>query len=1057
MNEPDQYSDDLFDPVDHAILIIDDIPANLSLVAENLSATGFQIKVAINGESGLKIAMDHPPTLILLDVHLPDLDGFEICRRLKADDRTREIPVIFMTAADQTESKILGFDVGGVDYITKPVNHQEVLARVSMQIRFKELTRRLKDAKQNLECRIQERTSELAQANEYLKKEISEREKIQVALIRSEQEYRNLSDNSPDSIARYDHQCHAIYCNPALSKALGLSEEEILGKSPAEITNYSKSRKILEFESKLRQVLQNGQPAEMELTIRHTDGEPRNQFVRFAAEHDPFGNIVSVLAIGRDITQRKKDEAALKHLNRELRAISDCNQVLVRAENEQQLLDDICHIICNEAGYFLAWVGLQADSSTHTIRPVASAGPGTQQGYIERLQESWTNHDHGLSGATLRSGEITCVNDFVTDSKGHPWLNIAAEFGYESSIALPLKDENQHTFGVLNIYSTEKNAFIEEEQRLLSELAEDLAFGIVTLRRRIEHNRAEEQIRIAATAFEAQEGIIITDAQKRILRVNAAFTEISGFTSEEAVGSTPNILKSDYHDCAYFQSMWDSIIREGAWQDEIWNRRKNGEVFPGWLNITAVKNLCGDITHYVGTLTDITERKQAAAEIEHLAYHDPLTLLPNRRLLLDRLDQALSAGNRSQHKGALLLIDLDNFKTLNDTRGHDAGDQLLIDVARRLMTCVRKGDTVARFGGDEFMILLKNLSSDLQEAAEQSRRIGEKILHELHLPYTIEGQKQHMTTSLGITLFSDAENSAHDLIKQTDIAMYQAKADGRNTLCFFDPEMQATVIERATLEAALRYAIEDQQFIVHYQPQIDKRSNIIGAELLLRWKHPERGMVRPDEFIPLAEETGLILKVGRWVLETACKQLKVWADQPYFQNLNLAVNVSQCQFREDDFTDQVRQILEETGAPPKRLKLELTESLLIDDIECSINKMHSLRALGVEFSLDDFGTGYSSLSYLTQLPLEQLKIDRSFISTLPDSHNDAVVVQTIITMAQSLKLSVIAEGVENEAQKQFLEQHGCTNYQGYLFSKPITVTEFDAFVATHIPLHPHQN
>lgn len=1037
------------DPHKYSILIVDDVPANLAVVAEHLARSGFQIKVASTGEIGLKIAQRTLPDLILLDVMLPGMDGYEICRLLKADEKTQDIPVIFMTAMTQTDHKIRGFKEGGVDYITKPLQQEEVLARVSTHLHLRALTLKLEEAKEDLEQRVVERTVELAQANENLKKEIIERKNTQIALVRSEQEYRNLSDNSPDSIVRYDHQCRAIYCNPSLAQTLGLPTEKILGKMPTELTGHSNNRKTLEFEEKVREVLKNGQPAEMELTLRHTEGELHSHFVRFAPERDPFGNTVSVLAIGRDITQRKKDEAALKHLNRELRAISDCNQVLVRAENEQQLLDDICHIICDEAGYFLAWVGLQADSSTHTFSPVASAGPGTHQGYIERLQESWTNHDHGLSGATLRSGEITCVNDFTTESRGKPWINIAAEFGYGSSIALPLKDEHQHTFGVLNIYSTETDAFTEEEQRLLSELAGDLAFGIVTLRRRIEHDKAEEQIRIAATAFEAQEGIIITDADKQILRVNAAFMKISGYTSEEVIGSTPNLLKSDYHDDAYFQKMWDCIKRDGVWQDEIWNRRKNGMVFPGWLNITAVKNLCGDITHYVGTLTDITERKQAAAEIEHLAYHDPLTLLPNRRLLLDRLDQALTAGNRSQHKGALLLIDLDNFKTLNDTRGHDAGDQLLIDVARRLMTCVRKGDTVARFGGDEFMILLKNLSSDLQEAAEQSRQIGEKILHSLNQPYTIDRQKQHITTSLGITLFSDTKNTAHDLIKQTDIAMYQAKADGRNTLRFFDPEMQATVIERATLETALRYAIEDQQFLVHYQPQFNEQSDIIGAELLLRWKHPERGMVRPDEFIPLAEETGLILQVGRWVLETACKQLKVWADQPYFQNLNLAVNVSQCQFREDDFTDQVRQILEETGASPKRLKLELTESLLIDDIECSINKMHSLRALGVEFSLDDFGTGYSSLSYLTQLPLEQLKIDRSFISTLPDSHNDAVVVQTIITMAQSLKLSVIAEGVENEAQKQFLEQHGCTNYQGYLFSKPITVTEFEAFVARH--------
>jgi diguanylate cyclase (GGDEF)-like protein/PAS domain S-box-containing protein len=1049
MSTAEQISEDTFDPKNHSVLIIDDVPANLSIVAENLAQTGFQIKIAINGESGLKIAQGRPPALILLDVYLPDLDGFEVCRRLKADERTREIPVIFMTAMDQTENKLRGFKVGGVDYITKPVNHQEVIARVTMQIRFRELTRKLKEAKLSLEQRVLERTSDLARVNESLKKEIIERENTQAELVRSEREYRSLAENFPDNIIRYDQQCSAIYCNPSMEQTLGLDAEIILGKTPFELAPIGVKRNSLNYENNIRQVLENGKPAEIEQLMPHSDGTTHIHQIRFVAERDALGNIVTVLAIGRDITERKKDEAALKHLNRELRALSDCNQVLVRAVDEQELLDDICRIICDEVGYYLAWVGFRDDDESKNLQPAASAGIGIEQGYLERLQEFRTDSEssRGLSEATIRRGEITCVNDLASEREGQPWRDFADEFGVGSAISLPLKDENQHTFGVLNIYSTEIDTFTEEEQRLLSELAEDLAFGIVTMRRRIKHDKAEEQVRIAATAFEAQEGIVITDAKKRILRVNAAFTEITGYTSEEAVGATPSILKSGQHDDAYYQKMWEHISQNGSWQDEIWNRRKNGEIFPEWLNITAVHNDSGEVTHYVGTMTDITERKAAAAEIEHLAYHDVLTLLPNRRLLLDRLEQALPSSERNHSRGALVYIDLDNFKVLNDTRGHDVGDQLLIEVADRLLNCVRKEDTLARFGGDEFMIMLKDLGQNPLEAAEKIKRVGEKIVLQLSQPYKIAGQIHHITPSIGITLFVGNQNSVQELLKQAEIAMYQAKNDGRNTLRYFDPQIQALLSERAALEIELRRGIEQQQFIVHYQAQVDNKRGIIGAEILIRWNHPEQGLVSPDQFIPLAEESGLILPIGQWVLESACKQLKTWAKDPRCSALQLAVNVSQYQFQQVDFVEQVQQVLEQTQAPPGRLKLELTESLLINDIEDSIKKMNALKALGVEFSLDDFGTGYSSLSYLTRLPLKQLKIDRSFIDHLPDNHNDAVVTQTIITMAQSLGLSVIAEGVETEAQRQFLEQHGCTTYQGFFFSKPVILHEFEELIA----------
>jgi diguanylate cyclase (GGDEF)-like protein/PAS domain S-box-containing protein len=553
-------------------------------------------------------------------------------------------------------------------------------------------------------------------------------------------------------------------------------------------------------------------------------------------------------------------------------------------------------------------------------------------------------------------------------------------------------------------------------------------------------------LRLSATAFESQEGMMITDANSVILRVNRAFSEITGYSPEDFVGKVPNLLKSGRHDAAFYAAMWEDIERTGVWQGEIWNRRKNGDVYPAWLMITAVKDDEGLTTHYVGTSTDVTERKKAEDEIKNLAFYDPLTGLPNRRLLLDRLRHAMASSSRSARHGALLFLDLDNFKTLNDTRGHDIGDLLLQEVAQRLGTCVREVDTVARLGGDEFVVMLEDLSDNLLEAATQTEIVGEKILSTLNQTYHLADYACHSTPSIGVTLFADHQGPIDDLLKRADLAMYQAKAAGRNTLRFFDPEMQAVVSTRAALEADLREAVIKKQFLLYYQAQVDSAGRPTGVEVLLRWQHPLRGLVSPLEFIPLAEETSLILPLGHWVLETACAQLTVWAARPEMAHLTVAVNVSARQFHHADFVDQVLAVLDHTGANPKRLKLELTESLLVDDVEGVIAKMTALKAQGVSFSLDDFGTGYSSLSYLKRLPLDQLKIDQSFVRDILIDTNDSAIAKMVVALAESMGLAVIAEGVEIEAQKEFLARSGCHAYQGFLFSRPLPVGEFEALI-----------
>ncbi|MBL8415759.1 MAG: EAL domain-containing protein [Propionivibrio sp.] len=446
------------------------------------------------------------------------------------------------------------------------------------------------------------------------------------------------------------------------------------------------------------------------------------------------------------------------------------------------------------------------------------------------------------------------------------------------------------------------------------------------------------------------------------------------------------------------------------------------------------------------SVQDITQRKRAEAEINQLAFYDQLTGLPNRRLLTDRLHQALATRARHQRHGALLFIDLDNFKALNDSLGHDKGDILLHQVAQRLVTGVRACDTVARLGGDEFVVMLDDLSENARDAAAQTEIVGEKILAALNQTYLISAREHHSTASIGITLFREHTDSVDELMKRADTAMYQAKAAGRNTLRFFDHDMQVAVTTRAALEVDLRRAIKEQQFLIYYQAQLDSGGRVLGAEALLRWPHPERGLVSPAEFIPLAEDTGLILPLGQWVLETACERLALWASRPELADLSLAVNVSARQFHHRDFVEQVLAALVRSGANPQRLKLELTESLLVHDMDDIIVKMTALKEKGVGFSLDDFGTGYSSLSYLKRLPLDQLKIDQSFVRDILTDPDDAAIARMIIVLGESLGLTVIAEGVESEDQRDFLATQGCRVYQGYLFSRPLPVESFEKFL-----------
>lgn len=558
-----------------------------------------------------------------------------------------------------------------------------------------------------------------------------------------------------------------------------------------------------------------------------------------------------------------------------------------------------------------------------------------------------------------------------------------------------------------------------------------------------ERRAAEESTRVASFVFQSAEGMFIAGPDKLLQRVNDAFCVMTGYAPSELIGATLPWFALGRDEADARDTMWDTAEHEEKWKGEIWTRRKNGESYPARLTITAVRDEHGQITHYVGTQGDITEQVSAQDEIAKLAYFDVLTGLPNRRLLLDRLLHCLSLHDRSGQMAALLFLDLDNFKDLNDLHGHQTGDQLLIQVGQRIRTCMRAGDTVSRLGGDEFVILLEDIGKTEEEAAGHAGAIGRKIIAAIAEPFVLGPTTHYTTCSIGAALRTSATIGIDEMMKRGDMAMYGAKKSGRNTMCFFDPGMASGVSYRLSLEAELRESLKTSGFHLHYQPQVDANGHVTGAEALLRWNSKKHGFVGPAVFIPVAETSGLIVQLGSWVLRTACEQLARWASQPATSALTIAVNVSARQFRENGFVPHVVDIIHETGIAPERLKLELTETVLIENIDDTIDKMQRLKSIGVSFSLDDFGTGYSSLSYLKQLPLDQLKIDRSFVRDILSNPDDASIARSIVVLSQSLGLSIIAEGVETQEQRAFLAEIGCMYYQGYLFGRPMAASEFE--------------
>ncbi|MDX9766123.1 MAG: EAL domain-containing protein [Ectothiorhodospiraceae bacterium] len=641
------------------------------------------------------------------------------------------------------------------------------------------------------------------------------------------------------------------------------------------------------------------------------------------------------------------------------------------------------------------------------------------------------NFDYALAATPCREviGLQTCFYASGIRQR-FPDDRMLREMQAESYFGMPLSDHNGRPLGLVAIVDV-KLLGVSERERSMFEI-----FG-TRASAELERLRNEEALQLAAQVFEhSRDAIVITDRRRRILQVNRAFTEINGFSAEEVQGRPPSMLDSGRHEPTFYRDLWRQVLRQGWWQGEIWNRRRNGEIYPAWLTVRAAGGIRGQ-GHYICIVSDISEHKSYEARIQHLAYFDGLTALPNRTLLLDRLSRMLANAQRERQQVSVLFLDIDRFKAINDSLGHLVGDQLLQQVARRCQTCVRDADTIARSGSDEFILALSHTGS------EGAIAVIEKIYERMQRPFDIEGHHISITLSTGVSIYPNDGFEPESLIRNADNALDHAKKAGGNGYEFYASDMNAQAFERVMLDNGLRRALEREELILHYQPKVDLASGrTVGAEALVRWQPPGEPIVPPTRFIPVAEESGLIVPIGEWVLNQACRQARRWLDGG-LSTFTVSVNLSARQLLHPGLEKLVRRILEDSGLPPRHLDLEITESLAMRDADATLKTLLALNEMGVQLSIDDFGTGYSSLSYLKRFPVDCLKIDRSFVRDMADNAEDATIVNAVIRLGHSLRLRVVAEGVEQPRQLAMLRTYGCDEAQGFLFSPPVAAEEFE--------------
>ncbi|MDD5390045.1 MAG: PAS domain S-box protein [Gallionellaceae bacterium] len=828
-------------------------------------------------------------------------------------------------------------------------------------------------------------------------RDVSERQRTQQTLREREERINLLLDSMAEGIYGVDTRGDCTFVNPAGLRLLGYERaEDLLGRHIHELIHHSHGDGTPypagECRAYRAYVEEQGIHVEDEVFWRHDGTAFPVEYWSYPMRRD--GQVVGSVVTFLDISERRQGEERLYAARQMLQHVINTVPHFVFWKDR-----DSRYLGCNEA---FAHLGDMA-------RPEDLIGRNDFEMPWNKFADLYRRDD--VQVMETQTAKYNIVEPMALENGHTTWLETSK---------VPLRDSQGQVIGVLGVFQD------------------------ITARR-----EAEERLRQSAKVFESTtDGVSITDPAGNMIAINRAFTEITGYTEAEALGRNPRILKSGRQDKAFYQALWNSIAQTGSWSGELWNRRKNGEVYPEWLTISGVTDEAGNLTNYVGVFSDISQIKQSEAERERLAHFDPLTGLPNRLLFNARLDHAIQRAERDNSLLTLLFIDLDRFKNINDALGHPAGDRVLQDVARRLSHCGRSEDTVSRLGGDEFAMALEG-----QGSATLASGMADKLLATLTLPFDLDGQAVFVGASIGISIYPTDGKDAATLLKNADAAMHQSKDDGRNTFRFYNAAMTRAARERLTLETNLRRAIEQQEFLVYYQPQVDVSSGaILGVEALVRWDHPASGLIAPDRFIPLAEETGLIVPLGEWVLFTACAQARAWLDDADLPTLSVAVNLSPRQFRQHNLAAHVRSVLDACGLPAALLELEITESAIMENPGQAIATLQALKDLGITISIDDFGTGYSSLAHLKRFPIDKLKIDQSFMRDIPQDHSDMEIAATIIAMARNLHLKVLAEGVETEEQLAFLQIHGCDSYQGYLCSRPVPAPTLEAWLQGREPM-----